>query len=671
MMRNILFTLTILLLGYYGQAQTVRSFCVEVSVTGSTLSWPAVPNAARYYVYRKALTDADFPQFPRTTVTSGTSYTDSQLGAGSKYEYQVMAADAASQVIATGNVYAGKDVAATHYYGHCILLIDSTYRQPLALHLDTLEADIRYDGFTVQRYLVGRSTVVTDIRDSLAALYATRPAGAEFYVFVIGHVPVPYSGEIAPDGHIPDHEGAWPADVYYADYDGTWTDNTVDTGQRDPADLPTRTENYNVPGDLKWDQNTLPSNVEARLGRVDMVKLPIFPQSDTVLLARYLMRNHAFRHTKINPVDSALVRDDFQACCHSYLSPFGAHAWRNYTAFFGQGRVKEMTQVDSFLDSLELRGYRAVFGAGGGMYDYISGIGYTSAFVNKHPKAVFWAMMGSYKGDWDSENNILRGALAADGWALTNQWSGRPYWAMHHMGLGLPIGLSAQLSQNADQNVYGFDYGHRMVHVALLGDPTLRLHYVVPPTLSYTGMSYTAGSPTATVTLNNASLNLNGADGVYWYRNNRYTGKYEYQGTVNPNNLSFPCAAGVADHLGGDILLRAYRTQTTGSGTYVNLSEGILIETTCQGAVPTARSAAGTLSARIYPNPAGPVLHIELEQSAPATLQLSDMQGRIVGQHTLGGGHEYTLTHGLPAGVYIALISQQGQSYFSKIVVAE
>ena len=38
-------------------------------------------------------------------------------------------------------------------------------------------------------------------------------------VFLFGHIPVPYSGNINPDGH-PDHLGAWPADVYYGDVDG-------------------------------------------------------------------------------------------------------------------------------------------------------------------------------------------------------------------------------------------------------------------------------------------------------------------------------------------------------------------------------------------------------------------------------------------------------------------
>jgi hypothetical protein len=40
---------------------------------------------------------------------------------------------------------------------------------------------------------------------------------------LIGNVPVPYSGDLNPDGHS-DHDGAWPTDTYYAEMNGTWTD---------------------------------------------------------------------------------------------------------------------------------------------------------------------------------------------------------------------------------------------------------------------------------------------------------------------------------------------------------------------------------------------------------------------------------------------------------------
>ena len=86
------------------------------------------------------------------------------------------------------------------------------------------------------------------VNQCLLYLGVLSPENKNHSLFLLGHVPVPYSGNINPDGH-PDHQGAWPADGYYADMDGTWTDisvnNTVATGTR----------NDNVPGDGKFDQS--------------------------------------------------------------------------------------------------------------------------------------------------------------------------------------------------------------------------------------------------------------------------------------------------------------------------------------------------------------------------------------------------------------------------------
>ena len=112
-------------------------------------------------------------------------------------------------------------------------------------------------------------------------------------VFLLGNLPVPYSGEMSPDGH-PDHHGSWPADVYHGEMDGTWTDSTVNTIAA------THFESHNVPGDGKFDQTLLPSAVELAVGRVDLSELNAFaPLTEVQLLRRYLDRNHRWRHGEI------------------------------------------------------------------------------------------------------------------------------------------------------------------------------------------------------------------------------------------------------------------------------------------------------------------------------------------------------------------------------------
>lgn len=110
----------------------------------------------------------------------------------------------------------------------------------------------------------------------------------------------------------------------------------------------------------------------------------------------------------------------------------------------------------------------------------------TSQFVSNQPQAVFTTLFGSYFGDWDNQNNLLRAPLASAGLTLTCAWNGRPYWHFHPMGMGETIGHVTRASQNnrpANPNNYvspNISTGVAGVHIALMGDPSLRLHPVPP-----------------------------------------------------------------------------------------------------------------------------------------------------------------------------------------------
>ena len=69
-------------------------------------------------------------------------------------------------------------------------------------------------------------------------------------------------------------------------------------------------------------------------------------------------------------------------------------------------------------------------------------------------------LFGSYFGDWDSTNNLLRAAIATPTYTLTCAWVGRPSWYFHHMALGETIGFSTMLSQNNDAGYWGWVYPH-------------------------------------------------------------------------------------------------------------------------------------------------------------------------------------------------------------------
>src|ERR1019366_1270262 len=122
-------------------------------------------------------------------------------------------------------------------------------------------------------------------------------------VFVFGHIPVPYSGDVAPDEHT-DHQGAWPADTFYANLRGSWGDSSVrDTSASD-------TRNWNVLGDGKFDPSLLPSNVTLQVGRVDLANLPAFAQNETALLRQYLVKDHNFRIKLTTAKPRGLIDDN-------------------------------------------------------------------------------------------------------------------------------------------------------------------------------------------------------------------------------------------------------------------------------------------------------------------------------------------------------------------------
>ena len=127
--------------------------------------------------------------------------------------------------------------------GSILLLVDDVYSTPLASEIEQLENDLIGDGWKVIRHEVNRDDAIEEVKSliiSVDILY-----GDLEVVYLLGHIPVPYSGEIFPDGHVENHWGAWAADVYYGDLDGEFTDTLVNNTT---ALFPI---NHNVPGDGK------------------------------------------------------------------------------------------------------------------------------------------------------------------------------------------------------------------------------------------------------------------------------------------------------------------------------------------------------------------------------------------------------------------------------------
>ena len=322
-------------------------------------------------------------------------------------------------------------------------LVENTYASSLAGELAQLQQDLVGDGWRVLRHDLPRMSISADNSDPAAGPARSNEVAAVKAViktdyladrarvravFLLGHLPVPYSGSQAPDEH-GDHRGAWPADVYYGDMDGTWTDSDVNsTTAADPR-------NWNVPGDGKFDQTHTPAAIALEVGRVDFANLPVIPQSEVELLRQYLNKDHDFRHGRLAAQPNGLITDTFGVLNEEVPAVNG---WANLAALLGASNVAS----GRWLTELTREPYLWAYGCGNGTYSRALGVIDTAHFLVFEPKVVFTMLFGSYFGDWDSVNNVLRAPLAAAPWTLTAAWTGRPDWTFITWASGRTLAIA-------------------------------------------------------------------------------------------------------------------------------------------------------------------------------------------------------------------------------------
>ena len=544
-------------------AQATADYAVQMTAAVQsappriTLSWPAFAAATQFVVYRKAWGTSAWGTAVATLAGSATGYADGAVTVGTAYEYQVRRT---ANVTGYGYLATGIAVPLVEDRGKVVLVVDATMAAALATELLRLQSDLAGDGWTVLRHDVSRTSSVPSVKALVKADYSADPTRVKT-VFLFGHVPVPYSGSLAPDGHS-DHVGAWPADLYYGEMDGTWTDTLTLTGTG---------RGSNVPGDGKFDQSYAPGGtVELAVGRVDLANMPAFaPKTEVDLLRQYLNKDHGFRLKAWTLPARGLIDDNFGAFGGE---AFASTGWRAFSAFFGPANVFAL----DWFGTLGGSGYLWAYGCGGGNYTGAGGVGSTANFAATDTKTAFTFLFGSYFGDWDVSNNFLRAPLATTSYGLTCAWAGRPAWYVHHMAMGETIGYAARVSQN-NSSTYFYGYGPS-VHVALMGDPTLRMHVVAP----VSNVAAAGGAGAATITW---TASPDAVAGYHVYRAPSAAGPFTRLTTVLVTGTSFVDTAAP----GGSptYLVRAVKLETNPSGSYWNASTGIAGTATVTGPVAT------------------------------------------------------------------------------------
>ncbi|MGB9703044.1 MAG: T9SS type A sorting domain-containing protein [Candidatus Kapaibacteriota bacterium] len=655
------------------------------------LSWENYGYAKTYSIFRKSKKDAFWGNPVVTLDSSAKDWTDFNVKVGTPYEYQILGtgqkwvkpSDKDSGYVmfsSTGYILAGMEVMPEFSPGSCLLLIDSTMKDEIANDLTVFEEDLKAEGWTTIRKIAPRAETfdgakvkaVKNLINEVATNYPDLKT-----IILIGRVPVPYSGNLNPDGH-PDHLGAWPADIYYGTAnESIWTDNQIN------STTATREENKNVPGDGKFDVTQISNlvSVNFSVGRIDFYGMELFydkskANPEAELIRKYLRRDHQFRTNQLDFEWKGLIDDNFSA--QSYPEGFAASAWRAFGNFFEPDSIK----IVDYLTTLSTNNYLWSYGCGGGSYTSAGGIGNSSDFVGKKVNGIFTALFGSYFGDWDIKNNFLRAPLASDPGALTIGWSGRPHWFYHRMNLGETIGSALLLTQNNLSTYYPNIYytsqypngilyttGTRYVHIALLGDPTLKMY------------NAKVGAPNNLVLteLPNGHIKLTwekpAGNGDYRY--------IIYRAIKNNPNMVLITSTPTADLQFEDNYLydgtlvyyvEALELQTSRSGSFYLQSLPISAEIKTTGIEEISNSFV------IYPNPATEKINIDFEAKANETVfEIINMNGEIVNKlnfETFPNSSNHitiNLVDGkgikFPTGVYIVKLISGSNTMIKKVIV--
>ncbi|HMS65450.1 MAG TPA: fibronectin type III domain-containing protein [Ignavibacteria bacterium] len=548
----------------FGRAQTSEDFAVELSAKVQeippkiTLSWKNITfGSPVYYIYKKAKTATSWGEVLGSLPAGSTDYVDSDVQKGFAYEYKIEARG--SSFISTGFIYSGIDLSAVHNRDSC------------SAEINTLMNDLSGDGWQIIRHNIPGKMTDKDVKAIILNDYHKNDNVKA--IFILGHIAVPYSGNIAPDGH-KDLGGAWPADLFYACMDSEWTDSIVNNSNSPYA------ANRNIPGDGKWDQSWIPSPSQIQIGRVDLFDMPSFSSGEIQLMKNYLRKAHLYKMDSLFVNRKGLIYDGFgNGFGIRGKEAFPANGWRNFPPLVSKDSITVVGYYHT-IPAMANNSYQWVYGCGGGTFTSCNHIGSTSDLAKNPNNSIFTMFFGSGFGDWNTTDNFMRGMLCSNPPALTSCWAARPNWFFHHMALGENIGYSALISQNNYPPLYNNDVndkplyntevvvGNGGVHAALMGDPSLRSDYIKPPSNLEVNDSKE----------NSAELNwVNSPDpdviGYYVYRSDSLYGFYEKltDDMLTANSYTDNKVKSGLNYY----MVRPVKLQSTPSGKYYNLGIGI------------------------------------------------------------------------------------------------
>jgi hypothetical protein len=544
---------------------TMLTADVATSPATVTLRWLHGPT--KVAIQKRASGNPGYVTLPATIDGDGNpshiapAYTDRDVSAGQRYEYKVEGA----------YIYVGVDAsvrAVDENRGKVIMLVENSVATGIPAAIARLKDVLAADGWRILQRNVSPSTSPRDVRNMLKADYTADQANVNT-IFILGHVPVPYSGNPNPDAH---GARALPADGFYGDMDGNYT-----YGAAFVSSLWPEPRHQNTADDDKPIENIFPGNgLELAVGRVDFANMPALGRGELRLIEEYIAKNERYRRGTLPRVLPqrlivgpthvvALNQNSFSSALANAtrfwgtspenivlgdaLQPGAAAAWAIHTAYSTGGYQLVRNSTGSFASS-----------------DFVD--------PARQPHIHYLAVRASYIHDWDSTNNFMRAFLCsayglAVFWYSDGMLMGDVPLAFERLGLGDTIGN--EFRRTINQSGEGWEpFNRSNTYLSLMGDPTLRLQVIKPPgnpsassgtsvTVSWTasgesGVSYLIERAVSADYHNSSWIRLGTTTGTLWRDETGQTGPKTYR-------------------------IRAIKQLVTGSGSYQGLSQGILAKT--------------------------------------------------------------------------------------------
>lgn len=535
----------------------------EGSPRRSGIGAPGYPDPWPLRIHRRAFGSTNWGM-PVVDDSTEERWIDGTVEKGVRYEYLARLGPGIR-----GESYrhwvAGIEMPEVHQRGVVLLLVDRTLAPSLRSELAQLRTNLVGDGWQVREWLeaprhrdgsleanvANRSKVVRWITDH-------HEPGTTNVVFILGHVTLVHSGAGGWDGH-PDHQGRWVADAFYG-----YTNRTVPVW----TDLETQPGSRNQPGDGVLDQSYLPGPPDFAVGRVDFWGLPALRRrSEAELLGRYLAKATRYRMHQIPTWGRVSCLAENPAANLAVLSAqtlAGAAFGVEPGVLFDGYNLRDRVPVDL--------GVHFQYASAGeaGIFDGLGGSHTSDAFVDpsRELPVTFRQVWFSYGPDWArvddrgrliSRDNWLRASLAGPNHGLAT--FGGVSWDFTPLGAGAPLAdLMVRCWSRPGLQVPAFH--------SILGDPTLRLLRVSPPSepkLERSGRRVTL-SWTPSPDAGCRYVVLRSTRGLDGFSTPLETGR-SIDGTTFTDDAPESAVYQV----------RAIRLQDSGSGSFWNNSQGVFV----------------------------------------------------------------------------------------------